>query len=221
LIPYEIWKIVVILAAFFQQQTVITEFQMNENFRDLSRQPVLSSGVDSTVFVTEPLNTGDFRGWRTPLTSFNADEETCWWGNWFPALLHGRNAQTFEADTSYTQITYYVIYVVGCNLLLFYSLGWGFLFFVFGGLFITYQRAKIRGSVRQRLNVYGTFCDDFCTHLCCSPCAICQEAREGKMMRPRPLDFCTGEELYIQEQHYMRDTGHGRRGTRDSPADVS
>ena len=41
------------------------------------------------------------------------------------------------------------------------------------------------------------------------------------MMRPRPLDFCSGEELYIQEQQYLRDTGHGRRGTRDSPADVS
>lgn len=194
---------------------------MNENFRDVSRQPVLAPAMDSSVVIAEPPNTGEYRAWRTQLNSFNADEETCWWGHWFPWLLNGRNAQTFEADTSYSQITYYLIYVMGSVLLLFYSLGWGFVFFALGGLFITYQRAKIREAVRQRLNVPGSFCDDYMIHLCCSSCAICQEAREGKMMRPRPLDFCSGEELYIQEQHYMRDTGHGRRGTRDSPADVS
>ena len=194
---------------------------MNENFRDLSRQPVLAAEMGPAVVSSEPSNAGEMRAWRTRLASFNTDEETCWWGHWFPWLLHGRNAQTFEADTSYTQITYYFLYVIGTVSLLFYSLGWGFLFFALGGLFITYQRAKIRESVRQRLNVPGTFFDDYMTHLCCSSCAICQEAREGKMMRPRPLDFCSGEELYIQEQQYLRDTGHGRRGTRDSPADVS
>lgn len=195
-------------------------FEMDDNFRDQSRQPVLSAQSGST-FVSEPSNGGINRSWRTQLTSCDTDEETCWWGHWFPWLLHGRTAQTFEADTSYNQIAYYLIYVIGGVFLTIYSFMWGILFLMVGGLFITYRRTVIRVSIRQRLNVPGTFCDDFVTHCCCSSCAICQEAREGKMMRPRPLDFCSGEELYIQDQVYSRDTGNGRRGTTDSPADVS
>lgn len=46
------------------------------------------------------------------------------------------------------------------------------------------------------------------------------QAREGKIMVNRALDFCSGEELSSQEAEYERAIGHGDRGIDSSIPEV-
>lgn len=41
---------------------------------------------------------------------------------------------------------------------------------------------NLRGEVRTKYNLPSEPCADCCVHLCCSPCAVCQEAREIKVL---------------------------------------
>lgn len=155
------------------------------------------------------------RKWRTDLHSCNSDEETTWWGTWCCFLLHARTNNSFEVDTSNNKMFLYYIYFLGLLLLPLIS---SFLLVIFaasGGMLLAWQRAKFRSAIREKLQLSGSFSGDLVTHLCCSCCAVCQEAREEKIMMPRAIDFCTGEDLSSQDWAHQRSIGHGE-GLTDS-----
>ena len=165
------------------------------------------------------------RNWRTNTCRCDADEETTWWGCWYPWLVQGRSAHLFEAGDSLTQI---YIFWGACFALIpaaftaiFYDPLIGSLIGIAAMLVVIWKRASIRKSIRRKLNIHGSFASDLFLHCCCSMCTICQEAREGKLVYGSPIDFCTGESIHEQTKAYDRNTGHGRKGNVDSPADVS
>lgn len=44
--------------------------------------------------------------------------------------------------------------------------------------FIGHYAGNIRTQLRDKYDIDGSVCEDFWTHFCCSPCAVCQEAHE-------------------------------------------
>ena len=44
--------------------------------------------------------------------------------------------------------------------------------------FIGYYAGNMRTKLRDKYDIVGSTNEDFCTHFCCSPCAVCQEAHE-------------------------------------------
>lgn len=141
------------------------------------------------------------------------DEHTCWWGFWYCWLLQARTARIFELDASINQITIYLLFFIGSYFL-------GFYFIIVGFLVLAVNRAFLRTSLRRKLNIHGTLCGDCVLHCCCSSCAICQEAREARILHSDTMDLVSGEELATQEEFYKRATGHGERGTADQPKEV-
>eukprot|EP01039_Chlorochromonas_danica_P008031 gene8031-8859_t len=73
--------------------------------------------------------------------------------------------------------------------------GLAFLVLIAGLIYFDYIRALLRGEIRQKLGVFGTFHDDLMTHCCPSCCAIAQEAREASKTHMPVLDYCSGQPL--------------------------
>ena len=46
-----------------------------------------------------------------------------------------------------------------------------------------YNQTLLRVKIRSENNIEGNICDDYCTTICCSSCALCQEAREIKYLK--------------------------------------
>ena len=172
---------------------------------DIPRQIPVVATAGAIVF--EP-STSYPRYWNTQLHSCASDEETSWWGAWCCWLLQSRTAHSFGVSTSRRQVTIFLGYITGIalsSLLLGDVLA--ILFAIIGAVVLAWDRATVRSAIRRKLNVTGSFCEDFTTHLCCSCCAVCQEAREEKILLVRGVDFCTGEDLLNQEIAYRRAVG--------------
>jgi Cys-rich protein (TIGR01571 family) len=75
----------------------------------------------------------------------------------------------------------------------------GFILILCGVFYLTYRRASYRTLIRQKLSIAGTFADDLAKHLCCPCCSICQEAREANETSLLILDYCSGEQIVMQE----------------------
>ncbi|KAK9867821.1 hypothetical protein WJX84_004730 [Apatococcus fuscideae] len=48
---------------------------------------------------------------------------------------------------------------------------------------VCFFAGPFRAELRERHNLQERPCSDCCVHCCCSPCAVCQEAREIKYHR--------------------------------------
>ena len=187
--------------------------------RGLNRRSVLVLNSHSAV-TTEPTHQSECRRWKTDISPF-IDEEICWWGYWCFWLVQARTAESFGVGSSRVQITYPILYIVGSALTFYFISPFaGISFAMIGSIVLACIRASVRSGIRRKLNIFGTFLDDFLTHLCCPCCAICQEAREGKVLRNDPVDFCTGEKLLVQEEAYRNNTGQNKRSSADTAVEV-
>ena len=176
-----------------------------------SIRPALVVDSGSTILLepSEVIPSGVPREWSTSLSSCNNDEETTWWGFWCCCLLQARTAQSFEVDSSKRQIKQFCCYIV---MIVISALIFPLLTSVvaaIGGVLLAVNRAKLRWAIRRKLNISGSFASDFAIHCCCPSCAVCQEAREEKAVLTRTLDFCSGEDLLVQERAHQRAIGHG------------
>jgi Cys-rich protein (TIGR01571 family) len=188
--------------------------EMGKDIELQSVRPTLVVERASTVVVAEP-DEKKQRKWKTDVMSCNTDEETSWWGFWCPWLLQARTAHSFNVSTSKTQIGIFCCFVTGFPLSSFCGPVFLILYTAVAGSFFAYSRAVVRYNIRKKLQIDGSFCEDYGTHCCCTCCAVCQEAREEKMTYSRRLDFCSGEELLSQERDHQRAIGHGE-GLSDS-----
>lgn len=148
------------------------------------------------------------REWTTSLFECTKDEETCWWGLWYCWLVNARSIHSFGLSTSFSEIAYFWSFVVAFILstLLFGIFG----FVIFGSVLTAlyaYRRSSYRSEIRTRFHIHGSNSDDFLTSCLCPCCAVCQEAREGKAVNVPVLDFCSGEELKIQQESHERAVG--------------
>ena len=48
----------------------------------------------------------------------------------------------------------------------------------------------VRGQIRQKYNIEGSICGDFCTIAFCCPCAICQHTRQLDQKGASPAGMC-------------------------------
>ena len=192
---------------------------MDVSSRGLNRRSVLVLNSHSAI-TTEPSHQSEGRRWKTGISPF-IDEEICWWGYWCCWLVQARTADSFGIGSSRIQITYFFIFILSSALIFNYVNPFaGISFALIGSIILACIRASVRAGIRRKLNIFGSFFDDFLTHLCCSCCAICQEAREGKLLRTAPLDYCTGENLLVQEEAYRNNTGQNKRSPADTLVEV-
>ena len=153
--------------------------------------------------------------WTSNLFSCLKDEESCWWGTWCSCLLQARTAEAFDLMLSKKSIIMFLLCSLGWILLaIFVSPGVGLLALLFGAGYLAFTRGEVRHGIRQRLGYQNRayFCRvpvDYLLHffICCSPCAICQEAREGKAYGLRKVDFCSGQPLSELVEAHERAVG--------------
>ena len=171
-------------------------FQVVTNPMNFSMHGVGSMDVESPTPTTPTI-------WTTNILDCLKDEESCWWGTWCCCLLQARTADAFDLKLSKHSIVTYV----ACTLAWIFmgiviSPGVGLLTLLVTSMYLAFTRGEIRHGIRQRLAYQNRsyFCWiplDYILHfcICSSPCAICQEAREGKAYGLRKLDFCSGQPL--------------------------
>jgi Cys-rich protein (TIGR01571 family) len=149
------------------------------------------------------LPAGSMRPWSTNTFDCMSDEESCWWGTWCCWLLHARTTASFDlGDSLKLSLRFWALIATGVVLLM---LGLGpiaILYFIVLGVYLAFDRAKIRSSIRSKLAIYGDPSQDFMSHWCWPCCSVCQEAREANIANMKSLDFCSGEELSnIKHEH--------------------
>ena len=153
--------------------------------------------------------------WTSNLLDCLKDEESCWWGTWCSCMLHARTADAFDLELSKYSIMKFIICTVGWVFVgVFISRGLGLLAFLIGAGYLAFTRGELRHGIRQRLAYQNRpyFCCvpvDYVLHffVCCSPCAICQEAREGKAYGLRKIDYCSGQPLSELVEAHERAVG--------------
>ena len=153
--------------------------------------------------------------WTSNLLDCLKDEESCWWGTWCSCLLQARTVNAFDLKLSKYSIMEFVICTVGwVFVVLFISRDLGILTLVIGAGYLAFTRGEMRHGIRQRLAYQNRpyFCCmpvDYILHffICCSPCTICQESREGKAYGLRKIDFCSGQPLSELIQAHERAIG--------------
>jgi Cys-rich protein (TIGR01571 family) len=122
-----------------------------------------------------------------------------WWGTWCCWILNARTIATFELNKSLTEIFIFWCFFLGIIFLFYFPSTIGFILILCGIFYLTYRRASYRTMIREKLSITGTFSDDLVKHLCCPCCSICQEAREANETSLLILDYCSGEQIVMQE----------------------
>lgn len=144
--------------------------------------------------------------WHTQLTSVSdclKDEETTWFGLWCCWIVNARTVHQFSLGDSFKETAIFWA-ILAIFLLLFVTGGSAILFGLSAFAFLAWRRANTRTAMRQNMSIPGTFCDDLMIHTICSCCAICQEAREAKVINLPAIDYCFGERLSMrQEAHEL------------------
>ncbi len=148
------------------------------------------------------------RPFSTTLCDCMRDEETCWWSMWCCWIVEARTAASLELGSSKVIVTRFWCVVIASILLILFGFGFlAFLVGVGGGIYIYVQRSNLRSQIRRKYNITGSVFDDFLTHFFCPFCAICQESREAKQVGGKHVDFCSGQDLLLNEQAHNDVTG--------------
>lgn len=137
------------------------------------------------------------REWNTNILSVYNDQEVCWWAFWCFPLLHLRNEHMLQRK--WPAISILLLSIVGLisTIVIMFQLGiiMGLYFGFFMSLLIAILRARGRTTLRQTLNIQGSYFKDILFHIFIPCCSICQESRQLKNESPM-LDFITGEEIF-------------------------
>jgi Cys-rich protein (TIGR01571 family) len=148
------------------------------------------------------------RSFSSNLFECSRDEESCWWSFWCCWIVEARTAASLELGSSKVIVSRFWCVLVSSILLFVFGFGnLALLVGVGGGIYIYVQRSNLRGQIRHKYNISGSVGDDFLTHFFCPLCAICQESREAKNVGGKHVDFCSGQDLLLNEQAHNDVTG--------------
>ena len=181
----------------------------NGNNQDIQQQNIYRQTIPGQPqglnAVTIPGQHLHVREWATGTFDCTKDEESCWWGFWCCWIVHARTAATFTVGSSCWEIVnfwgYVVVLVLGT---LIFRLPGFLMFGVVGGAAYAYYRGQMRTELRQKLGIGGTAVNDCISHWLFPCCAVCQEAREAKLVNAPVIDFCSGELMSIQDANHTR-----------------
>ncbi|KAK9863545.1 hypothetical protein WJX84_005768 [Apatococcus fuscideae] len=98
--------------------------------------------------------------WTAGIFGCLGDCGICCYGCWCPCCLFGDNhSKAMGTGCVGPTIIFYLLGSIGCQ---------------------CFYAGPLRKELRNRYSLQERPCNDCCVHWCCSPCAICQEAREIK-----------------------------------------
>jgi len=148
------------------------------------------------------------RPFSTTLSDCTRDEETCWWSMWCCWIVEARTAASLELGSSKTIVSrFWCVIIATILLFIFGFLSLALLVGVGGGIYLYVQRSNLRTQIRHKYNITGSVLEDFTTHFFCPLCAVCQESREAKQVGGKHVDFCSGQDLLLNEQAHNDVTG--------------
>jgi Cys-rich protein (TIGR01571 family) len=135
-----------------------------------------------------------------------------WWGCWCPWLLQARTVHSYDLATSFKANASYWGAIFLFLLLVLAGGPLGFLLGIGVICWLVHRGATWRRRIREAEGIEGDFSSDCMIHCCCSPCAVCQEARQAKHSHRPVLDFCSGEDLTSQQERYEAAAESNERG---------
>eukprot|EP00163_Fabomonas_tropica_P026650 TRINITY_DN498_c0_g1_i1.p1 TRINITY_DN498_c0_g1~~TRINITY_DN498_c0_g1_i1.p1 ORF type:complete len:175 (-),score=30.30 TRINITY_DN498_c0_g1_i1:123-647(-) len=112
----------------------------------------VSSAVKGALGITDPTI------WQETLCGCFEDPAICCMGCCCPGILYGQNRDALDGNGCCCPM-------IACGVLNYF------------GVSFTLTTGN-RTELRKRYGIRGSFFNDCCLHLCCAPCAYCQEARE-------------------------------------------
>ena len=127
---------------------------------------------------------------------------------WCCWIVEARTAASLELGSSKAIVLrFWCVVIASILLFIFGKTLLAFIVGVGGGIYIYVQRSNLRGQIRRKYNITGSVLDDFLTHFFCPLCAVCQESREAKQVGGKHVDFCSGQDLLLNEQAHNDVTG--------------
>ncbi|XP_002971358.2 protein PLANT CADMIUM RESISTANCE 10 [Selaginella moellendorffii] len=116
--------------------------------------------------------------WTSGICACSDDIPSCCLGLFCPCILFGRNVETLE-DRPWVGPCVMHLLLWGAVTGLCCALTEGTALGVAASCVSCYA-CGYRKTLRDKYNLEDAPCGDFLTHLCCHPCAVCQEYREMK-----------------------------------------
>lgn len=166
-------------------------------------QPTYNYAANQTT--SQQSNQDRVRTWQTQIGSVTdclKDEQSLWYTIWCCWIVNARNVHIFGLGESFRENCYAWVAIIAFIVLFLINPILGLCVGPCILVGLAWRRAQYRTVIRQKYSIPGTFSDDLMTHTFCSMCAICQEAREAKLMNLPPIDFCFGEPLLLRETAY-------------------
>ncbi|KAJ4782576.1 Plant cadmium resistance protein [Rhynchospora pubera] len=127
-------------------------------------------------------STGVLNQWSSGVCACFDDPQSCCLGTLCPCVLYGKNAEFLGSGTASGSCTTHCLLwglLAGVSCIL----TGGVLLVLMPGCTIACCASQHRRALREKYNLPEQPCNDYCTHLCCHMCALCQENRE---IRRRP-----------------------------------
>ncbi|KAJ3693760.1 hypothetical protein LUZ60_009240 [Juncus effusus] len=116
--------------------------------------------------------------WSTGICACFDDPQICCLGTICPCILFAKNAEKLGSDSSPGRSCASHCLLWGLLAGLSCVLTGGVLLVLMPGFTVACCASKHRRALREKYTLPETPCNDYCTHLCCHLCALCQESRE-------------------------------------------
>ncbi|KAJ3686863.1 hypothetical protein LUZ61_016027 [Rhynchospora tenuis] len=132
----------------------------------------VDEGLQASRTVPEELNQ-----WSSGICACFDDPQSCCLGTLCPCVLYGKNAEFLGSSTESVSCTTHCLswgLLAGVSCIL----TGGVLLVLMPGCTIACCASQHRRALREKYNLPEQPCNDYCTHLCCHMCALCQENRE-------------------------------------------
>lgn len=128
---------------------------------------------------------------------------------WCCWMLSARTDQSLNVSSSMREIYIFWGFVLTSIILILIDKATGALFVIFAALLYLNYKSVMRGRIRYKLSIAGSYGSDFLNYLFCPCCTTCQEAREAKYVQAPLLDYCSGEIIQVLDESVELAIGTG------------